>query len=153
MCLEHSGMSGLESSVWESLGLSLIRINVLLRRLVRRIAYQNQIGVTELEILQIIESLAGDEWCQVKDIYPMMDLTRAAIVRSVHQACWWGFLEQRRDQEDKRRILVRLTDKGKKLLQELNRLRAQQLALLYNQNCANIHEIQRLVLQLQKMAS
>ncbi|MGQ9863848.1 MAG: MarR family winged helix-turn-helix transcriptional regulator [Bacteroidia bacterium] len=146
-------MSKSDFQVWESLGLSLIRINALLRRSVRRIAYQNQIGLTEVEVLQVVESLAGNEWCQVKDIYPMMDLTRAAIVRSVHQACWWGFLEQKRHEEDKRRILVRLTEKGKKLLQEVHRLRAQQLAHLYSQNGVNIQELQRLVLHLQKIAS
>lgn len=121
-------MSREESMLWGDLGFSLLRMYAELLREEKEFAAQHQLGPTHLEVLYLLHRLSKDgEWLHATVIYPYFSITHPAVGRVLKQLAYWRYIEVKRDEEDRRKLQIRLRKEGIQLLEELERLRAQVL--------------------------
>ncbi|MCS6790585.1 MAG: hypothetical protein NZ580_06360 [Bacteroidia bacterium] len=121
-------MSREESMLWGDLGFSLLRMYAELLREEKEFAARHQLGPTHLEVLYLLRRLSGNrEWLHATVIYPYFSITHPAIGRVLKQLAYWQYIEVKRDEDDRRKLQIRLRGEGIALLEDLERLRAQVL--------------------------
>ncbi|MCX8112223.1 MAG: hypothetical protein N3E49_03360 [Bacteroidia bacterium] len=122
-------MSREESLLWGDLGFSLLRIYSFLQREEKELAAQYQLGTPHVEVLYLLSRLeeSKGQWMPVAQLYPYLPITQPAVGRILKHLAYWRFLELQRDRSDRRRLLVRLLPKGYKLLEQVEKRRAQTL--------------------------
>ncbi len=67
----------------------------------------------------------------VSDLLDILNITKQSLSRVLSQLMDEGYVEQRAGQQDRRQRLLRLTDKGRTLEQDVNDLQAKRFAKAY----------------------
>ncbi|MFP4456042.1 MAG: MarR family winged helix-turn-helix transcriptional regulator [Clostridia bacterium] len=94
-------------------------INTYLVRLFNQIlaieeqALQNE-GLTDLSMTEIhtIEAIALQQLCTMSEVAYFLRITLGTLTTSVNRLVKKGYVKRYRDQQDRRKVLVELTDKG-----------------------------------------
>jgi len=122
-------MSREESLLWGDLGFSLLRVYATLQREEKELAAQYQLGIPHVEALYLLSRLeeGRGQWMLVSRLYPYLPITQPAVGRLIKHLAYWRFVELRRDEADRRRLMVRILPKGYKLMEEVELIRAQTL--------------------------
>lgn len=79
----------------------------------RRLAKANGLSPSQIIFLQILNSDGGLSASQLSD---RISLSQASVTTLIEKLCARGLVERQRDSCDKRRVLVSITDAGRKLL-------------------------------------
>lgn len=125
-------MSREESTLWGDLGFSLMRLYSSLQREEKELALRYQLGPTHVEALFLLSRLQeGKEWIPVRRLYPFFPLTQPAVGRILRHLAYWRFVEIQRDKTDRRCLLVTLLPRGRKLLEEVEGVRARVLRTFF----------------------
>lgn len=122
-------MSREECLLWGDLGFSLLRMYSLIQREEKELAAQYQLGIPHVEALYLLSRLeeAHGQWMPVARLYPYLPITQPAVGRLLKHLAYWRFIDLRRDDSDRRRLMVRILPKGYKLMEEVELMRAQTL--------------------------
>ena len=89
-------------------------------------------GIKPLQYLLLLQirGYPGRDWATVGELAERLQAQHHGVVALISRCEKLGFVERRRSSEDRRRIEVRLLDKGEQVLDELARLhRAELLSL------------------------
>lgn len=126
-------MSQEERLIWGEVSFSLLRIYGILRREEKVLAAQYQLGTAHVEILYLINRISSspEGWLPVPKLYPYLPITQPAAGRLLKHLAYWKFIDLIRDRGDRRRLLVRLSDRGRALLEEIDFQRARLLQKLF----------------------
>jgi DNA-binding MarR family transcriptional regulator len=114
---------------FEDLYITLCRAYTSLQQEVDGFAKRHQLSVGHLEILLVANRLGASQGCiPLKALYPYFGLTQPAIGRLVRYLAYWDYMEVRRDQEDRRRMLIRILPAGQQVLRHFRELSRRCLA-------------------------
>ncbi len=104
-----------------------------IRKFVRfseQVARQHKITPRQYLLLLHVKGYPGRDWATVGELAERLQTKHHGVVALVSRCEKQGFVERRRSSEDRRRIEIRLREKGEKVLDELARLhRAELLSL------------------------
>ena len=113
---------------FEELYVNLGKVYVAIQRAAQRIARENQLSMSHLQVLLVINRIRDRrEWIHLKELYPHFRLTQPAIGRLVRYLAYWEYIQIKRDEEDRRRLLIRLLPAGKAVLQRFRQVSAESL--------------------------
>ena len=104
-----------------------------IRKFVRfseQIARQHGITPRQYLLLLHVKGFPGRDWATIGELAERLQAKHHGVVALVSRCEKQGFVERRRSSEDRRRIEIRLLEKGERVLERLARLhRAELLSL------------------------
>jgi len=113
---------------FEELYVNLGNVYVAIQRAAQRIARENQLSMSHLQVLLVLNRIRDRrEWIYLKELYPHFRLTQPAIGRLVRYLAYWEYIQIKRDEGDRRRLLIRLLPAGKAVLQRFQQVSAESL--------------------------
>lgn len=102
----------------------------------RYLRYSEQItrkhGVTPLQyqLLLHIKGYPGRDWASVTELAERLQASHHGVVALITRCEALGLVARRTDENDRRRVIVQLTDKGEKRLERLAELHRKELLTL-----------------------
>lgn len=102
----------------------------------RYLRYSEQVtrkhGVTPLQyqLLLQIKGFPGRDWASVSELAERLQAKHHGVVALITRCEALGLVERRTDADDRRRVIVQLTDKGEKRLERLADLHRKELLAL-----------------------
>jgi DNA-binding MarR family transcriptional regulator len=113
---------------FEELYVSLGKVYASIQRAAYRVAQDSQLSVRHLQVLLVLNRIgAKREWIPLKELYPYFRLTQPAIGRLVRYLAYWDYIQIKRDEEDRRRLLIRLLPAGRAIVQRFRYVSAESL--------------------------
>jgi DNA-binding MarR family transcriptional regulator len=113
---------------FEELYVSLGKVYASIQRAAYKVAQDSQLSVRHLQVLLVLNRIgAKREWIPLKELYPYFRLTQPAIGRLVRYLAYWDYIQLKRDEEDRRRLLIRLLPAGKAIVQRFRHASAESL--------------------------
>ncbi len=112
----------------EELYVNLGKVYTSIQRAAHKIAQENQLSISHLQVLLVLNRIrAGREWFPLKEIYPHFRLTQPAIGRLVRYLAYWEYIQIKRDEADRRRLIVRILPAGRMVVQRFRQVSAESL--------------------------
>ncbi len=113
---------------FEDLYVNLGRVYSSIQRAACRIAQENQLSISHLQVLLVLNRIrAKREWIPLKELYPHFQLTQPAIGRLIRYLAYWEYIQFRRDDKDRRRVVVRILPAGNAVIQRFREMSAESL--------------------------
>src|SRR5436309_12900733 len=102
---------------------ALAEFRYQIRRFIRfseQVARTAGIEPQQHQLLLAVKCIPPDKKATVRELAERLQLQHHSIVELVDRLAEGGFVERQRDEEDQRRVLVRLTPRGEELLQRIS---------------------------------
>ena len=113
---------------FEDLYVNLGKVYSSIQGAAHKIARENQLSISHFQVLLVLNRIgAGREWVPLKELYPYFRLTQPAIGRLVRYLAYWEYIQLKRDDEDRRRLIVRILPAGKAVIQRFRQISAENI--------------------------
>lgn len=113
---------------FEDLYVNLGKVYSSIQRAAHKIAQESQLSISHFQVLLVLNRIgAGREWVPLKELYPYFRLTQPAIGRLVRYLAYWDYIQLKRDDVDRRRLVVRILPAGKTVIQRFRQTSAEVL--------------------------
>ena len=98
----------------------------LSKKLFTEITNGVEIPITSTQLYMLVYIRTKDE-CKVTDIANYLGVTLGAVTSLVDRLCEFGFVERKRNKQDRRQVIIKLNNDGENFLKQIDEKRKEAL--------------------------